>query len=157
MKRFEQTFFFKWVSPFFYRIIPIHPARRFWCLFAISALLVQFINIICSFWDGFLGEPDDYSLSYYALIAVETVRYGGWLWGFWYSFYQLVYLSPRIRLMTPQLLSCSVTSGLLMYLLTAVTQQVESDYIFLIREMLLFAFVVGVVLPTLWHPANAAN
>lgn len=157
MKPFEQTYFFKWVSPSIFRILPMHPARRFWCLFIVSSLLVQVINIVGSFWNGFLDNPADNTPSYYALIVVETVRYGGWLWGFWYCFYQLVKLSPRNQLMTPQLLSCSVTSGLLMYLLTAVTQNVEAEYILLIRGMLVLAFGVGVLLPTLWHPANASK
>lgn len=155
MKPFEQTIFFKWVSPLVYRIIPAHSGQRFWCLFIVSSLLVQVINIVCWFWNGFLGSPADDTPGYYALIVVETVRYGAWLWGFWYCFYQLVKLSPRNQLLTPQLLSCSVTSGLLMYLLTAVTQHVEPDYILLIRGMLIFAFGAGVVLPTIWHPASS--
>ena len=157
MKPFDQTYFFRLVAPLIYRILPLHPARRFWCFFIVSSSLVQVINIIGSFWNGFLDNPTDYTLSYYALIFVETVRYGGWLWGFWYGFYQVARLMPHNRLMTPQLLSCSVTSGLLMYLLTAVTQNVEADYIILIRSMLIMAFGVGVLLPTLWHSTNAVN
>lgn len=154
MKQFELTYFFKWVAPTIYSILPIHPARRFWCLFLVSALLVQGINVGCSFCNGFLGDPADNTPRYFALIAVETLRCGAWLWGFWYSFYQLTKLSPRHPSLSPQLLSCSVTAGLLMYLLTAVTQNVDADYILLIRGMLIFAFVGGAVLPTLWKPAQ---
>lgn len=154
MKPFETTYFFKLVAPLIHRVLPLHPARRFWCVLIASALLVHLVNIVCSFWNGFLGNPQDDSPSYYCLIAVETIRYGGWLWGFWYGFYLLARLSPRNRFLTPQLLSCSVTGGLLLYLLTMVTQNVEPDYVFLIHGMLLLAFGSCVLLPTLWHPTN---
>lgn len=154
MKSFDTSYFFKLVAPLIYRILPMHPARRFWCLLIASALLVHLVNIVGSFWNGFLGNPKDDSPDYYCLIVVETIRYGGWLWGFWYGFYQLAKLSPANRLMTPQLLSCSVTGGLLMYFLTTVTQQVDADYTHLVQGMLILAFGICVLLPTLWQPTN---
>ncbi|CCH57606.1 hypothetical protein BN8_p06802 (plasmid) [Fibrisoma limi BUZ 3] len=155
MKPFNKTNYFKWIAPLIYRMLPAIPARYFWCLFIASALLVQFINIICSFWNGFLGEPADHTVRYYAFIVVETVRYGGWLWGFWYGFYLLARMSPPNRLLSPQLFSCTVTSGLLMYLMTVAIQHVEADYLLLIRCMLIVAYGVCVLLPTLWHPVQA--
>ena len=154
MKPVEQTHFFRWVTPLIFKMLPIHPARRFWCLFIVSALLVQVVNIGCSFWNGFLGDPAEYTAGYYGVLLVETVRYGGWLWGFWYGFYQIARLSPKSRLITPQLLSCTVTGGLLLFLLNMVAGLVDAGSLLLVQGMLILGFAFGVLLPTLWQPAS---
>ena len=157
MKAFDQTRFFRLVAAVIYRLLPNLPARPLWCLFIVSLLLVQLIDIICSGSSWLLDNFTDNDTGYYCLVVVHTIRYGAWFWGFWYSFYQLARLGRPNLLITPQLISCSVTGGLLMYLLTSITELIANDHVLLIRGMLALAFAGGALLPTLWRPGAVAG
>lgn len=152
MKPFEQTFFFKVVSPLLYRLLPERPSRRFWCLIMTAVLLVQLINMHCNFWDGLLANPDEGTSRYYCLLVVETVRFSAWFWGVWYGCFLIFSLTgrqPVTRSLSPQLLSCTLTGIFLLFVLVQMGQIASDANLLLFRMLMAVAFSVSVLLPTL--------
>lgn len=158
---FDKTFIYQFTAPSIRRLLFIvkSPVRlEFWCRIIISALIVQIINLLADLFSRLLGPADDFSPGFYALLLTESIRYGGWLWSIWYGILQiLLFPSSRNKTGLPlpaPLLSCTVTSGFLMFILVELGQTVDPNYLLLIRGMFLAAYGFSVLLPTLSRPTT---
>lgn len=163
MKLFTQTRFYQLLSPFLDKLIPVHPARTFWTKILLAYLCSRSLEGIIDLIEPVLGSPVDNTWQYYTYLGLETLRYGSWFWGIWYSLVQTINFTflPHPKSMWSAVnVAYLITMILLISSIEVVTRTVEPAYTHDVIASLCVAFLVSVVLPTCFgarQPTDTVN